>query len=117
MDDQRWFLNSVVEAQTLLSPRELLKTCLMIEKQNHRVRTAISTARTLDIDILFYGEQIVRESDLTIPHPRLALRKFVLVPLAQLAPNFIDPVTKESISTLLRKTSDTSVVRLTPITL
>jgi 2-amino-4-hydroxy-6-hydroxymethyldihydropteridine diphosphokinase len=115
--DQPWFLNTVVEAQTVLSPHELLSTCLMIEKQNQRVRTTVPTARTLDIDILFYGDQVVRESDLTIPHPRFAERRFVLVPLAEIAPDFMDPITQESFSTLLRKTGDTSLVRITPITL
>src|SRR5437879_653431 len=77
--DQPWFLNTVVEAATDLSPEELLIACLDVERENGRVRTIPKSARSLDIDILFYGERIIREPGLKIPHPRFAERKFVLI--------------------------------------
>jgi 2-amino-4-hydroxy-6-hydroxymethyldihydropteridine diphosphokinase len=111
--DQPWFLNTVVEARTRLSPRELLTVCMEVERENARDRTApAKSARTLDIDILFYDQRIVREMDLTIPHPRLAARKFVLVPLGEIAPGFIDPVSGDTVSALLERCLDTAEVRL-----
>src|SRR5262245_41524546 len=86
---QPWFLNTVVEANTVLSAPELMKVCLDVEHDNQRVRTVPKAARNLDIDIIFYGTDVVREAGLTIPHPRFSHRKFVLVPLAELAPAFI----------------------------
>ena len=111
--DQPRFLNTAIEADTTLSPQELLAACLDIEKKNNRVRAAaIGTRsinkgpRTLDIDIIFYGAEIIRTPDLTIPHPRFALRRFVLVPLAEIAPNFVDPVSGKTIAELLAHCPD-----------
>ncbi len=109
---QPWFLNTVVEATTGLSPRELLTACLDIELQNKRVRTAEKSARSLDIDILFYDDRIIHEPNLTIPHPRYSQRKFVLVPLAEIAPGRVDPETGRTISELLESCLDTAEVRL-----
>jgi 2-amino-4-hydroxy-6-hydroxymethyldihydropteridine diphosphokinase len=109
--DQPWFLNTVVEANTTLTPNQLMDVCLSIERENHRVRTEIKSARTLDIDIIFYGERIIHESQLTIPHPRFRERKFVLVPLVEIAPDLIDPVSGQSMESLLRNCSDASVIR------
>jgi 2-amino-4-hydroxy-6-hydroxymethyldihydropteridine diphosphokinase len=111
VSDQPWFLNTVVEANTALPPHELMDVCLSIERENHRIRTEIKSARTLDVDLIFYGDQIIHEWHLTIPHPRFRDRKFVLVPLVEIAPEFIDPQSGESIATLLRKCPDTSVIR------
>src|ERR1043166_6865127 len=77
--DQPWFLNTVVHARTALSPRELLQAALSIELENQRVRTASKSARTLDVDIIFYENQVICEPGLTIPHPRFRERKFVLI--------------------------------------
>src|SRR5438552_16366595 len=106
--DQPRFLNTAIEADTTLSPQELLAACLDIEKKNNRLRDAATDKgpRTLDIDIIFYGTEIVRTPDLTIPHPRFALRRFVLVPLAEIAPNFVDPVSGKTIAELLAHCPD-----------
>jgi 2-amino-4-hydroxy-6-hydroxymethyldihydropteridine diphosphokinase len=109
--DQPWFLNTVVRADTDLAPHQLLNVCMSIERKNDRVRLQRKSARTLDIDIVFYGDQIVNERGLTIPHPRYAQRKFVLVPLAEIAATFEDPATGTSVAELLRQCSDTSEVR------
>src|SRR5262245_47393240 len=91
--EQPWFLNTIAEARTSLDPRTLLDTCLAVEQASHRKRPADSSKgpRTLDIDIIFYGDQVVRQPGLVIPHPRFADRRFVLVPLTEIAPSFIDP--------------------------
>ena len=109
--DQPWFLNTVIEANTSLPPHRLMEVCLMIERDNHRVRTEMKSARTLDLDIIFYGDQIIHEPQLTIPHLRFRDRKFVLVPLAEIAPEFVDPVTGHPIEILLRNCSDRSAIR------
>src|SRR5262249_19073007 len=91
--DQPWFLNTALEATTYLTPNELLRLCLDVERENHRVRDSHKGPRTLDIDIIFYGNKIIREPHLTIPHPGLFSRRFVLAPLAEIAADFLDPVT------------------------
>ena len=110
--EQPWFLNTAVEADTHLSARDLLAACLAIERANLRERSDDKPPRTLDIDIIFYGRAIVRESGLTIPHPRLGERKFVLVPLNEIAAGFEDPASGQTVSQLLAKCGDTSIVRL-----
>ena len=112
--DQPWFLNTAIEADTAISPQELLATCLEIEQQNKRVRDGEiqKGPRTLDIDIIFYGTEIIRSSGLTIPHPRFAVRRFVLVPLAEIAPDFIDPVSGKTIAELLSHCPDDGEVLL-----
>src|SRR5262245_37669707 len=85
--DQPWFLNTAVEADTTLEPAELLAVCLQIERENDRTRAAVKGPRTLDIDILFYGHDVMRRAELTIPHPSLSSRRFVLAPLAEIAPD------------------------------
>jgi 2-amino-4-hydroxy-6-hydroxymethyldihydropteridine diphosphokinase len=109
--DQPWFLNAVGEVTTSLAPTALLDACLAVERRHHRVRTVAKSARTLDIDILFYGNRMVHEPGLTIPHPRFSQRKFVLVPLDEIAPGFIDPVSGKSIHNLLAEVRDASQVR------
>jgi 2-amino-4-hydroxy-6-hydroxymethyldihydropteridine diphosphokinase len=106
--DQPWFLNTVLQASTDLSPRELLHACLQVEKDNHRARGAAKGPRTLDIDIIFYGNEIIRQEGLAIPHPRFSTRRFVLEPLAEIAPDFIDPVSGKTVLELLRECADRS---------
>ncbi|MHD0398597.1 2-amino-4-hydroxy-6-hydroxymethyldihydropteridine diphosphokinase [Staphylococcus simulans] len=95
--DQPDFLNLCVEIQTELSPKAVLESGLGIEQQLHRVRKERWGPRTLDIDILLYGDQIIEEEDLTVPHPRMTERAFVLIPLQEIAPNKVEPRTQTKI--------------------
>lgn len=95
--DQPDFLNLCVEIQTELSPKAVLERGLAIEQQLHRVRKERWGPRTLDIDILLYGDQIIEEQDLTIPHPRMTERAFVLIPLQEIALNKVEPRTQTKI--------------------
>lgn len=98
---QRWFLNLVVEAETGLFPMQLLARTLRIERALGRVRSVPKGPRTIDIDILFFGRTVMRGARLEIPHPRLAGRRFVLAPLADLAPDLRHPVTHQSVREML----------------
>ena len=89
--DQPEFVNAVACVETALSPRALLDALLEIERRYGRVRDFPNAARTLDLDIALYGETEVSEPGLTIPHPRLLERAFVLVPLAEIAPEAVVP--------------------------
>lgn len=100
-EDQSSYLNAVVHIQTTLSSHALLDLLQSIEQENHRTRDIRWGPRTLDLDILFYGNQVIADGRLEIPHPRLHLRRFVLQPLADLAPNFVHPVLEKSIASLL----------------
>ncbi|MDX2345316.1 MAG: 2-amino-4-hydroxy-6-hydroxymethyldihydropteridine diphosphokinase [Legionella sp.] len=86
LTEQPMYYNAVACLETNLSPHELLKHCNLIETAQNRVRLKRLDARTIDIDILLYGTEIIQTSDLTIPHPRCHLRDFVLVPLLDLWP-------------------------------
>ena len=109
--DQAWFLNLIAEVRTELSPRELLAKTQAIEQELGRVRTIAKGPRTIDIDILLLGDTVVRESDLEIPHPRMAERRFVLRPLADIAPDVRHPITHRSVREMLDALADTVVVR------
>jgi len=94
---QPWFLNQVVEAETDLFPLQLLARTLEIERELGRRRTLPNAPRTLDIDILLFGGFVVDTPRLRIPHPRMNDRRFVLEPLAELAPDLRHPVTRRTI--------------------
>lgn len=110
--DQPWFLNQAIELKTSLTPSELLKACLKIETLRGRIRTFPNAPRTLDLDILLYGDAVIEEPGLIIPHPRLPERRFALEPLAQIAPTAIHPVLKKSIRSLLETCPDQAKVRI-----
>lgn len=101
--DQPWFLNCAVAVRTDLMPREFLAGILAIEKSMGRVRTQPKGPRVIDIDILLFGQQTINTPELTVPHPAMAERRFVLVPLAEIAPEVVHPTTQESIRELLSK--------------
>lgn len=86
------FVNAVAEIETTLSPRDLLEGLLAIERRHGRERPFRNAPRTLDLDLLFLGDRIVDEPGLTLPHPRLHERAFVLEPLAELAPGLVHPL-------------------------
>jgi 2-amino-4-hydroxy-6-hydroxymethyldihydropteridine diphosphokinase len=108
--NQPWFVNLAIELKTHLSPFELLSFCREIEVSSGRVRTFPNASRTLDLDILLYGDVVISENDLIIPHPRLSERRFVLEPLAQIAPKVIHPILKKSIQSLLEACADSSTI-------
>jgi 2-amino-4-hydroxy-6-hydroxymethyldihydropteridine diphosphokinase len=103
--EQPRFLNAVVGVETHLAPRALLDSLLGIEREFGRDRASsiVNGPRTLDLDILLYGDSMVNESGLEIPHPRLAEREFVLVPLNEIAPNARDPRSGATAKELLEK--------------
>lgn len=102
MNSKTWFVNAVVEVKTSLSPEALLEECQRIESQLGRTpKTSTEYEdRTIDIDILFYGKEIINEENLTIPHKFVHLRAFTLVPLLELIPDFEHPVLHKTIAEL-----------------
>lgn len=103
MVDQPRFLNGAVIGETILPPRLLLDLLLAIERERGRQRPFTGAPRTLDLDLILYGDLQSDEPGLTVPHPRFRERLFVLEPLAELAPDWIDPVSGETISALLQR--------------
>ena len=108
---QAAFLNQVIIIQTKLLPDELMQQLLQIEAALGRIRTGKYGPRTIDLDILFYDELISHSAIVTVPHPAIQERKFVLIPLAELSPRKIHPVYKKSIAFLLRACADTLEVK------
>ena len=98
--EQEDFLNAALELKTLRSPEELLELIKQIEEKLKRVRTIHWGPRTIDLDILFYDGKIMKTADLTIPHPELKNRKFVLEPMCEIAPGFVHPVYGKTITQL-----------------
>jgi 2-amino-4-hydroxy-6-hydroxymethyldihydropteridine diphosphokinase len=103
--NQGWFLNLVVEIETELFPRQLLARVAKVEKEMGRKRVIAKGPRVIDIDILLYGNFVVAMPALEIPHPRMAERRFVLEPLAELAPDLRHPVTRRSVHEMLSGTA------------
>ena len=110
--EQQPFLNMVCRSQTGMAPEELLLLCQDIEQRVGRKPTFRYGPRILDVDILAYGEQVIAIPTLDVPHPRMAERAFVLVPLAEIAPEWTHPVLGKSVSQLLEEVSGTEGVRL-----
>lgn len=112
-DNQDWFLNSVMKVKTLLAPKELLDFLQSIEQIGGRVKTFKNGPRVIDLDILFYDNQIIKEDDLIVPHPRLHERLFVLEPLHEICPDYIHPFFKKSVKELyLSTTKEKQVIKL-----
>jgi 2-amino-4-hydroxy-6-hydroxymethyldihydropteridine diphosphokinase len=109
--EQGWFLNGVVQVETELTPQQLMQVLLKIEREMGRERIVPKGPRIIDMDILLFSSSVVKESRLEIPHPRMADRCFVLVPLAEIAPGAVHPVLKKTIQQLLQETPDHSEVR------
>lgn len=105
------FINGVVELSTELSPRAVLTAALSIEADLGRDRSKAEPARPMDLDLLLFGDLILDAPDLTIPHPRLHERRFVLEPLAEIVPDFVHPLLKKKISDLLMWLSDPHQIR------
>ena len=99
--EQPRFLNAAATGSTTLPARTLLETLRGIEATFGRMRPHPGAARTLDLDLILYGDQIIEDRDLTVPHPRFRERRFVLEPLAEIAPDWIDPVTKRTMRELM----------------
>lgn len=110
--DQPTFLNQVLEADTILTPEDVLQSINAIEHELGRIRQEHWGARVIDIDILFYDDLEQQTQRLTIPHPQLHLRRFTLMPLAEIAPDLVHPVLRQSINQLLEICPDTLEVKV-----
>lgn len=112
--NQDWFVNGVVEMETSFSPHGLMDFLMAIEKRMGRVRDRRWGPRIIDLDILFYGQSVIEEGGLSIPHPRLAERLFVLAPLSDIAPQFRHPVLNQTVAELREKVRGKEMVLCLP---
>lgn len=112
--DSNWYVNAVIEIKTTLSPFELLAECMRVENQLGRNREEEGRygERTADIDILFYGKEIISETNLDIPHKHMHQRAFTLVPMLELNPDFIHPVLAQSMAELHEELENPEMVYL-----
>jgi len=108
--DQDWFINGVAAVETSMTPQEMLEFLLSVEDRMGRVRQEKWGPRIIDLDILFYGEMVLDGNNLQIPHPRLRERRFVLIPLKDIAPDLIHPVFRRNISQLLSELKAEEIV-------
>lgn len=107
------FYNMVIEVETNLNSKKILSTILEIEKSLGRERLGKEySSRSIDIDILFFGDRIVADENLKIPHPKMHLRKFVLKPMDDIAPDFVHPFLHKSIAELLAESVDKNAVEI-----
>ncbi len=111
LQEQPNFVNLVCEVKTQLSPDQLLETCLAVEQKMGRKRRQRWGPRKIDIDLLFYGQEIIDQPQLQIPHPRLRQRRFVLIPLEEICSSFRDPKTGKTVTQLCSLCRDRSWVR------
>jgi 2-amino-4-hydroxy-6-hydroxymethyldihydropteridine diphosphokinase len=111
---QQWFLNAVAQAETELMPRALLGAIREIERTFGRKRIVPRGPRTLDLDILLYGTSVIQTEELQVPHPRMAARRFVLVPMAEIASAVRHPVLHKTMTELLAETPDKGQIRRRP---
>jgi 2-amino-4-hydroxy-6-hydroxymethyldihydropteridine diphosphokinase len=108
--DQDWFANAVIAVDTLLSPDEALDACLAIEAAMGRLRRERWGPRVIDLDLLTHGDHVIRSERLTLPHPRIAERAFVMVPLMEVAPDL--RLGGEPLATLLSRADATGIERI-----
>lgn len=107
-----WFINGVVQIETDVTPKSLLAILREIERALGRDEKNRSGPRTMDLDILFYGQRIIDEPDLAVPHPRMHRRRFVLMPMSELDPLFVHPLLQRTVSQLLTEAGKQPEVRL-----
>lgn len=114
LEDQPAFLNQALTVRTQLSASALLAACQATEQQAGRERLQHWGARTLDVDILLFGQEIIATPTLTVPHPALPARRFALLPLAQIAPQLVHPQLHQTVAELLAACPDPLPVQLVP---
>ena len=109
--DETWFYNGVVQIETQLQPANLLAICQETERGLGRETHNKNASRTIDLDLLFYGQHVIDTPPLTVPHPRLHQRRFVLLPMTELAPEWVHPQQQQTMQILLDNLSDTHLIR------
>ena len=114
--NQPEFLNATAELDTTVEARQLFRALKGIEQSLGRTSTERWGSREIDLDLLYYGADVLAEAELTVPHPEIHKRRFVLVPLAEIAGEFIDPAANQSLTQLLDRCTDTSMVKKTSFT-
>lgn len=112
MENQNWFVNAIIEIKTTLAARDLLHVLQKIENTMGRKREIKGGPRVIDLDLLFYGQDVIDEADLTVPHPEIHKRRFVLEPLNEIASYFIHPAFGVSVRGLKDRLNDQKVVKL-----